>query len=108
MSIKRTILQAVAIPQLPGWESRLVLLEYPPGVAAPPHLHPVFATGYVIEGDVVSQWEGEEVEKYTSGDTFVDHGERLHIRSENASKDRPLKFLVSYVIRAGEPNVVMV
>ena len=108
MSIKRTVLQAVPIPQLPGWESRLLLLEYPPGVAAPLHTHPVLATGYVIEGDVVSQWEGEEVERYTSGDTFVDHGERLHLRSENASQHKPLKFLLSYVIRTGEPNVVMV
>jgi quercetin dioxygenase-like cupin family protein len=61
-SIIRTILQAFPIPNLPGYESRLVLLEYPPGVAAPVHSHPVAATGYILEGNVISQWEGGEIE----------------------------------------------
>jgi quercetin dioxygenase-like cupin family protein len=107
MSIKRTILQTIPLTQLPGWESRLVLLEYPPGVAAPPHHHPVAATGYILEGDVISQWEGGEIETYTTGDSFIDHGVTLHPRSENANKDKPLKMLLSYVIKTGEPNVVM-
>lgn len=107
MSIKRTILQTLPIPQLPGWESRLVMLEYPPGVSAPLHNHPVAATGYVVEGDVISQWQGGEVETYTTGDSFVDHGETMHLRSENASKEKPLRMLLSYVIKTGEPNVVV-
>lgn len=107
MSIKRTVLQSIPLPQLPGWESRLVLLEYPPGVAAPPHHHPVPCTGYILEGDVISQWEGGEIEKYTTGDSFIDHGIRFHPRSENVNKDKPLKMLTSYVIKIGEPNVVM-
>lgn len=107
MSIQRTVLQSLPIPELPGWESRLVLLEYPPGVAAPVHDHPVSATGFVVSGTVVSQWEGGEEERYTTGDTFIDHGEKIHLRSENESKTEPLKFLLSYVIKVGEPNVRM-
>ena len=107
MSIKRTILQTIPLTQLPGWESRLVLLEYPPGVAAPPHHHPVAATGYILEGDVLSQWEGGEIETYTTGDSFIDHGITHHARSENASEHRPLKMLMSYVIKIGEANVVV-
>lgn len=86
----------------------MVMLDYPPGLAAPRHHHPVPAMGYIIEGDVISQWEGGEIETYTTGDTFIDHGEKLHVRSENASKDKPLRFVMSYVIKIGEPNVVMV
>ena len=107
MSVKRTILQSLPIPQLPGWESRLVMLEYAPGLAAPVHKHPVAATGFIVEGDVISHWEGGEIETYTTGDSFIDHGEIKHLRSENASKDRPLKMIVSYVIKVGEPNVQM-
>lgn len=105
MSVKRTVLQIVSIPALPGWESRLVELEYPPGLSAPLHDHPVGATGYVLHGDVISQWEGKEVERYTAGDSFIDLGGTLHVRSENASQEKPLAMLVSYVIKAGEPNV---
>lgn len=105
MSVKRTILQALPIEALPGWESRLVMLEYPPGLAAPLHNHPVPATGFVVEGSVISQWEGGEVERYSAGQSFVDLGVTRHLRSENASLTEPLKMLVSYVIKKGEPNV---
>ena len=105
MSIKRTILQRLPIPGLPGYESRLVRLDYPPGCKAPLHTHPVSATGIVLEGDVESQWDGGDVERYTAGDSFVDHGMRLHVRSDNVNPDRPLVMLLSYVIRVDQPNV---
>ena len=105
MAIQRTILQTLPIPELPGWESRLVLLEYPPGFPAPVHNHPVAATGYVLQGKVISQWEGGEEEFYTAGDSFIDRGVDVHVKSENLSKTEPLKMLVSYVIKVGEPNV---
>lgn len=83
MSIQRTILRGIPIPELPGYESRHIRLEYPPGAAAPLHTHSVAATGIIIVGDVVSQWVGGDVETYTQGDSFVDRGTRLHLRSEN-------------------------
>jgi quercetin dioxygenase-like cupin family protein len=92
MSIKRTILQTFPIPQLEGWESRLVLLEYPPGAVVPQHRHPIAGTGYVVEGDVISQWEGGEIERYFIGNSFIDCVEKLYVRSENVNKDKPLKF----------------
>ena len=107
MSIQRTILQRIPIPEFPGWESRFVLLEYPPGFAAPVHNHPVPATGYVLEGKVVSQWEGGEVERYSAGDSFIDLGVTTHILSKNETEDGPLKMLMSYVIKVEEANVNM-
>ena len=106
-SIKRTILQSLPLPDRPGWESRLVLLEYPPGFAAPLHNHPVAATGYILEGSVLSQWEGKDVERYTAGESFIDLGETMHLRSENTSSSGWLRMINSYVIKVGEPNVVM-
>ena len=108
--IKRTILQTLPIPEIPGYESRLVKLEYPTGVKAPIHNHPVAATGYVLEGSVVSQWEGHggEIEKYTKGDSFIDLGKTIHVQSDNASETESLVMLLSYVIKVGEPNVKLV
>jgi len=106
MSVVRTILQRLPIPELPGHESRLVRLEYPPGLAAPLHNHPVPATGIVLEGEVVSQWEGsDELERYKAGDSFVDRGETMHVLSENVSKIERLVMVCNYVIRVDEPNV---
>lgn len=107
MSIRRTIIQTLPLPQLPGWESRLVLLEYPPGCAAPVHTHPVAATGYILQGTCHSQWEGGELEIYSTGDGFTDHGERVHVKSVNVSDKEELKMLVSYVIKTGQLNVEM-
>ncbi|KPI41759.1 uncharacterized protein AB675_8999 [Cyphellophora attinorum] len=108
-NIQRQILQQIPIPALPGYESRLVLLTYPPGVNAPVHTHPVAATGYVLEGSVLSQWDGPDSleEFYTAGDSFVDHGTRVHVRSENVSQGGTgvLRMLISYVIKVGEANV---
>ena len=108
MSITRTILQCLPIPQLPGYESRLVKLEYPPGCKAHLHSHPVPATGYVVEGEVVSQWEGGQLEYYKQGDTFVDMGITPHLRSDDTSDEKPLVMILSYVIRVEEPNVQVV
>lgn len=55
-------------------------------MAAPIHNHPVAATGYILEGNVISQWKGKEVERYGKGDSFVDLGTEVHVRSENASQ----------------------
>ena len=41
---------------------------------------------------------------YTAGDSFINLGETMHLRSENASMGKPLKMLVSYAIRVGEAN----
>ena len=105
MSITRTILHRIPIPNLPGYESRLVRLEYPPGVSAPLHNHPVAATGIILEGEVISQWEGGEVERYSAGESFVDLGETMHVRSENVSQTQKLVMVLSYVIKESDQNV---
>lgn len=84
----------------------MVRLEYPPGLAAPVHNHPVAATGIVLEGEVHSQWEGsDELEVYKAGDSFIDLGKTMHIKSENASKTEKLVMVVNYVIKVDEANV---
>ena len=83
-----------------------MLLEYPPGVAAPVHNHPVSATGYILEGVCESQWEGGELESYSAGESFIDHGERVHVKSENVGEGW-LRMVLSYVIRESEANVNM-
>lgn len=49
-----------------------MLLEYPPGVAAPVQNHPVPGVGYVLQGEVASLWEGGELQTYRVGDSFVE------------------------------------
>lgn len=107
-SVKRTILQAIPIPALPGWEHRMVLLEYPAGVGAPTHHHPIAGPNYVVQGSIISQWEGDaEPRVFHAGDSFLEYADLSHTRAENVSQTEDLKVVACYVVKVGEPNVVM-
>ena len=49
--------------------------------------------------------EGSEVKIMQKGDSFVNLGTTVHIRSENMSKNELLKMLVFDVIKVGRLNV---
>ncbi|KAF2167037.1 hypothetical protein M409DRAFT_22475 [Zasmidium cellare ATCC 36951] len=103
--VVRTILNRLPIPALPGWESRTVLLDYPPSTTAPPHTHPVSGVNYIIHGHVISQWENGEEEVYGPGEVFLDHAEKVHTVVRNPSETERLLVVVNYVIPVGVANV---
>jgi hypothetical protein len=46
--IQRTLLRASPVEGLPEWETRLYLIEYPPGADGSGHYHPGEGVGYVL------------------------------------------------------------
>ena len=105
VEIKRTLLQTSPIAKLPGWETRLFLVEYPPGADGSGHSHPVVGLGYVLEGSVVSAFDDDEPETFIAGQSFMDAAS-LHRVSRNGSATEPLRFLIAYAVKTGEPNTV--
>ena len=105
MEITRKLLQTSLISELPGWETRLFLIEYPPGADASEHSHPVVGLGYVLEGSVVSAFDDDEPETFTAGQSFMDLAS-FHRISRNGSDTEPLRFLIAYTVKTGEPNTV--
>ena len=105
MEITRKLLQTSLISELPGWETRLFLIEYPPGADASGHSHPVVGLGYVLEGSVVSAFDDDEPETFTAGQSFMDLAS-FHRISRNGSDTEPLRFLIAYTVKTGEPNTV--
>jgi quercetin dioxygenase-like cupin family protein len=53
-SIQRRLLPTSPVAGLPEWETRLYLIEYPPGAEGGAHYHPVVGVGYVLSGTIVS------------------------------------------------------
>lgn len=106
MSMKRVVIQSLPIPALPGWESQIILLEFPPGASAPPHTHPVSGMSFVVKGKMISHYEGQEVKEYSAGESFIDPCDTLHHRAENASSDEWLIVTVTYVVKTGHPTSV--
>lgn len=101
--ISRTLLDQSELADLPGWETRLFLIEYPPGVAAPKHHHPVGGVGYVLSGSFESAFEGEQPIIVREGQYFRDRPRLSHVLFRNLDSSKPLKFLITYVVRKGEP-----
>ena len=96
--IRRTLVQRAPAHE-PGWETRLYLIEYPPGASAPAHVHPVNGVGWVIDGAFESQFDGEPVQRVEAGSGFVDRAETPHRLFRNVSSDRALRFMIAYTIK---------
>jgi len=66
-----------------GEEFRLVLTTYPPGVGLPVHHHPSVAHNYILEGIAESQYAGEELFHFTSGQSYQDKASVKHMVFRN-------------------------
>jgi quercetin dioxygenase-like cupin family protein len=103
--VSRVLLQSSPVTNLPGWETRLFLVTYPPGADASRHSHPVAGIGYMLEGAIVSAFDEDPEETISAGQGFTDRAS-FHRVSRNASETEPLRFLIAYTVREGEPNTV--
>ena len=108
-AVRRTVVASHPLEGVPGWEVRLLLVEYPPGVAADPHTHPVPGVGYVLDGECSSAWgqDGAIGAISRAGEAFVDRAHERHL-FRNASETSPLRFLVAYAIPIGAPTLAPV
>ena len=87
-----------AIPPLDGAHLAVTVVEvhYGPGGASAPHSHPCAVIGYVLEGALRSQVQGEAESTYTAGESFFEAPNSVHVVSANASIERPVRFLASF------------
>lgn len=103
--IKRSVLQRTPIAGT-ELEMRVVLIEYPPGAAASLHHHPVAGINYILEGTAETAFGNDAPHTYRTGETFLDKDNQPHTIFRNASQTKPLRFLVYYAIKPGEPTLI--
>jgi quercetin dioxygenase-like cupin family protein len=101
--IRRTLVGQQDLPDVPGWETRVVLVEYAPGAAAPSHTHPATGIGYVLSGRFESQFGDEPIVTHGAGESFLERSDAPHRLFRNPDATRPLRFLVTFTLRKGEP-----
>ena len=106
-AIKRTLLCAAPVQGLPGWETRLYRIEYPPGADGGGHHHPVVGVGYMLSGTILSAFGDKSPAAIHSGESFVDAAHEIHTVSKNASETQPLSFVIAYTVREGEPVTIL-
>ncbi len=79
-----------------------VLVEIPPHHPGnPPHRHPGAVYGYLIEGQMLFEMEGEAPRIINAGDAFAEPGgDRIHYQDSNSGEDW-LRFVVMMTVPQG-------
>jgi quercetin dioxygenase-like cupin family protein len=90
-----------------GEDFRLVLTAYPPGIGLPAHHHPSVAHNYIVEGIAESQYADEELLRFTSGQSYQDKASVKHLVFRNPDRSAPLKYLIAYTVKAGQPYLII-
>jgi len=94
------------LPNLPGKEGLMITVVYPPGSSDPVHRHNANAFVYVLEGSIIMQVKGGKEVTLTTGQTFYEGPNDVHVVGRNASKTKPAKFVVFLVKDKGAPVLV--
>lgn len=103
-----TSLLSKDLPDIPGKEGLMIMVEYPPGAADPIHRHDAHAFVYVLEGSIVMQMRGGKSVTLTPGQTFYEGTDEVHLVGRNASTTKPAKFVVFLVKRKDAPVLQVV
>jgi quercetin dioxygenase-like cupin family protein len=107
-----TVIQEVHPPFIPaGAEVMTVVVHYPPGdPGAPPHRHPSGpAFGYVIEGEMLFELEGEAPRVIRAGEAFWEPGgDVIHYSDGNNRDDTPVRFVATMMCVPGQPMLKLV
>ena len=107
-----TVVQDVQPPFIPeGGHAMTVVVEFPPGSAgAPPHRHPSGpAFGYVLEGEMLFELEGEPPRAIRAGEAFWEPGgDVIHYSDANNRDDIKLRYVVTMICVPDKPMLVLV
>ncbi|WP_296651404.1 cupin domain-containing protein [Paraburkholderia sp.] len=100
---KVTPLGTQTLPEYPGKEVQMIVVDYPPGSVDPVHRHDAHAFVYVLDGSIVMGLNGGKEVTLHKGDTFHEGPDDIHTVGRNASKTKPAKFLVLLIKNQGAP-----
>jgi quercetin dioxygenase-like cupin family protein len=102
-----TRLMTQDLPDLPGKEGMIEIVDFAPGEASQVHRHNCDLFVYVLEGSVVTQLKGGTSQTVQAGGVFYESPTDIHIVSRNASETQPAKLAVFYVKAKGTPPTVI-
>ncbi|MDT5301078.1 MAG: hypothetical protein QOG79_4320 [Mycobacterium sp.] len=102
-----TVVQEVQPPFIPeNAHVMTVVINYPPGIAGDPHhRHPSGpAFGYVLEGEILFELEGQPPRVLCAGEAFWEPGgDVIHYSDGNNRDDIHCRFVVTMLCVPGKP-----
>jgi quercetin dioxygenase-like cupin family protein len=106
-----TVVQEAQPPFVPaGAHAMTIVVEFPPGdPGTPPHRHTGPAFGYVLDGEMVFELEGEPARVVRAGEAFWEPGgDLIHYQDGNNRDDIPLRFTVTMLCEPDKPMLTLV
>lgn len=86
-------------------EIKMLIVDFPPKSASPAHRHPCPTFGYILEGEIESEFEGV-THLYKKGDSFYEPTNGLHRVARNISPSNPARLLVFFIAEKDKPTSV--
>ncbi|GAA3055443.1 cupin domain-containing protein [Pseudonocardia yunnanensis] len=105
------VISSVPTPPLPdSSEVMTLLVKLPAGSAGnPPHRHTGPAFGYVVQGEMIFELEGEPQRVVRAGESFWEPGgDVIHYQDGNNLADVETHFLVTMFCVPGQPMLIPV
>ncbi len=93
------------LPSLGNHLGAVVTVDYAPGAASPPHLHPGPVFGYVLEGTIEIGVDPLAPITYRAGDMWYEPPRQTHRVARNASSTAPARILAFLILKKGESLV---
>lgn len=97
---KRTILQQADI-SVPGKEAVTGIAELQPNASAGRHSHPGEEIGYVLEGIVLVEQDGQPARTVSAGQAFLIPAGTVHNATNRGVS--PVRILSTYIVDKGKP-----
>jgi quercetin dioxygenase-like cupin family protein len=100
---KPVLQQDLPTLSLDNWRMTAVEVTYGPGEMDKAHRHPGFVFGYVIEGALRFQVDGQPEKIYHPGQMFYEFPGSVHRVSGNASATRRVRFIAMIFAEKTQP-----
>jgi quercetin dioxygenase-like cupin family protein len=97
---KRTVVQQSKL-SVPGREAVTAVAEFQPGATVGRHTHPGEEIGYILEGMIVLEQEGQQPVALGPGQAFFIPAGMVHNATNKTSKSA--RVLANYIVEPGKP-----
>ena len=81
-------------------------INFEPGQETGKHKHPCPVVGYIAEGAVLFQVEGEDPKTLKRGEAFFEPPGKTVVHFDNASSSEPVKFIAFYLLGEHDSELI--
>jgi quercetin dioxygenase-like cupin family protein len=106
-AIDRRPLLAAPMGEWPTTKVDVRSIRFGPGQRTGVHSHPGHVIGYIAEGAAIMQIDGQPAQRLETGAAFHEPAGVRILRFDNASAERPLHFIATYLLRGEQPLIEM-